>query len=476
MKDLLAEFEASVLRDRVFRRGEKILVAVSGGVDSMVLLHLLSRLAPANGWKLGVAHLNHGLRGRSSDADEALVRRAARQLGWQVFVERIPKGELKQVPKLSLEMAARQRRHKFWAGAAREFGTRKIALAHHADDQVELLFLRLLRGSGAQGLSGMRPLSPLPGHRNLTLARPMLDLEKRDLESYAAQQRVRFRKDATNNAFEIPRNRIRHELLPLLKRHYQPALGTVITRVMKLLGGDAEVIQGLAEDWSENRGQRGQEPGRVASFDALPIAVRRRVLHDQLLARKVVPDFALVESLVSHSNRVICAKCTESIQGSQRSWGVSRDGSGQVHLSPVGTDVPAQAALSLDLNARSGRVVYGGVEIRWKILKRNRKAMPLRRRRSQETVEFFDADQVGSSLVLRHWLPGDRYQPIGLAGTRKLQDCFTDLKMARELRQKALVAESIHGDIFWVERLRIGERFKITDRTARVLVWRWRTA
>src|SRR5208337_2330462 len=150
----------------------------SGGVDSMVLLHALHRLAKQHGWQLTVAHFNHRLRGRASDADENLVRRTAAAMKLAVVAGRADVKAFARKSKLSIEMAARKLRHEFLAREARKRKIRIVALAHHADDQVELFFLRLLRGTGGEGLAGMKWRSPLSADPRLTLVRPLLDVTK----------------------------------------------------------------------------------------------------------------------------------------------------------------------------------------------------------------------------------------------------------------------------------------------------------
>ena len=196
MVDLIQTVEKSMRTRAACKRGEHILVAVSGGVDSMVLLHALNVLVLETGWKLTVAHFNHHLRGRSSDADERLVRRVARDLKLKIIVGH---GDVRKFAKthgLSIEMAARQLRHEFLALAARRVKARKLALAHHADDQVELFFLRLLRGAGSDGLSGMSPVSPSPADPKLKIIRPLLEISKHALVEFARGRRILFREDA----------------------------------------------------------------------------------------------------------------------------------------------------------------------------------------------------------------------------------------------------------------------------------------
>src|ERR1044071_5851301 len=151
-----------ISRRSMLRRGQRLLVAVSGGADSVVLLHVLSHLALQQKWRLIVGHLNHGLRGRSSDADERLVRKTARALKLPIVVGKAEVRRLGEERGLSVEMAGRKARHDFFAKTARRLKIPTVALAHHADDQLELFFLRVLRGTGTQGIAGMRWANPSP--------------------------------------------------------------------------------------------------------------------------------------------------------------------------------------------------------------------------------------------------------------------------------------------------------------------------
>src|ERR1700677_2278987 len=177
-------------------RETNILVAVSGGVDSMVLLHLLKALSVERRWKLTVAHFNHRLRGRASDADEVFVRKTAKGMKLPFVSKRADVKRFARESKLSIEMAARKLRHEFLAEVARACKIKTIALAHHADDQVELFFLRLLRGAGGSGLAGMKWRSPSPMNPRIFLIRPLLDQIKAALQAYADQSRTAFREDA----------------------------------------------------------------------------------------------------------------------------------------------------------------------------------------------------------------------------------------------------------------------------------------
>ncbi len=452
MSDFLQRVEHSVVSRQLLRRGQKVLVAVSGGADSMVLLHALHRLAREQKWKLAVAHFNHQLRGRSSDADERLVRATARRLKLPCVVER---GEVKRFAgerKLSIEMAARRLRHDFLARAARQHRIHIVALAHHADDQVELFFLRLLRGAGAKGLAGMKWRGPLPSDAGVTLIRPLLDQAKSALLDFAREGNIRFREDASNASRDIPRNRIRHELLPLLRRDFQPALPDIILRQMEVLGAESDFLDGVAQAWLSD--------GSRAVFDDLHPALQRRVLQLQLTGMEVRFDFDLIEQLrTSVEHPVMVSPALR----------VRRDRAGQLRVENMETVRFATTAATVALKPTKGEIRFDGVRLCWQA-----ETKPSARRpAAQPGCEWFDADKVGLEVVLRHWRAGDRFQPIGMASASKLQDLFTDLKIPRSRRRELIVAATSGGEVWWVEGLRIAERFKLDANTRRRLQWAW---
>jgi len=433
------------------RRGGKLLVAVSGGLDSMVLLHVLNTLAVAEGWQLAVAHFNHQLRGRSSDLDEQLVRRTAAALKLLVTVDRADVNAYAQASGLSLEMAARKLRHEFLARTARADNIPTIALAHHADDQVELFFLRLLRGAGGEGLAGMKWHSPSPMDKRITLIRPLLDWSKTDLETFARTSGIKFRTDATNFNRTLPRNRVRNELLPLLRKKYQPGLNKTVLRMMEIVGAEAELAGDLAARWLT---------GRPRGFARLPVAVQRRVMQSQLPALGLPMDFDLVEQLRLSPNRPVSVGL--------HLYAV-RNAAGRVALQSKPAPAEFQEEqLKATLTGCQGTFAFAHTTIAWERTPAGKWARPT----PQPGREIFDADRVGRSVELRHWRAGDRFQPLGMNTSVKLQDLFTNARIPREQRRGLLVAVA-HGEIFWVEGLRMAEQFKLTADTKHRLIWRW---
>jgi tRNA(Ile)-lysidine synthase len=353
-------------------------------------------------------------------------------------------------------------RHEFLARTAARLRIPSVALAQHADDQLELFFLRLLRGSGGDGLAGMKWRGPSPSGRAIELVRPLLDQSKRVLREWAAEAGVRHREDASNAVLEFQRNRIRHELLPLLRRKYQPALDRTIRRVMEIVGAEAEFASQAGREWL--RGM-GSPKGPRVRFQRLPVAVQRRCVQLQLLRRGIAPDFELVEQLRVNMERPVAVGLARAVLR----YAV-RDRDGRVHVRRVMAEEFKPGAMQVNLRGRAGEVEFGGVSIGWRIL-RGRK---LGRGKGTPGRECFDADRVGSSVILRHWQAGDRFQPIGMDCSVKLQDFFTNQKVPREERRRLIVATTAQGEVFWVEGMRISERFKLSEGTNCRLQWRWK--
>lgn len=448
MRDLLQRAEAEIENRQLLSRGQKFLVAVSGGADSMVLLHTLNSLAAKKRWKISVAHFNHRLRGRASDADEKLVRKTAKKLRLKFFGDAADVKRFAAQSKLSIEMAARKLRHEFLARVARENKISTIALAHHADDQVELFFLRLLRGAGGEGLAGMKWKSLSPADKTIALVRPLLGFSKNEILSFAREQNIPFREDASNLSEDFLRNRIRNELLPLLRKKYQPGLNRAVLRTMEIVGAEAEFV--------------GKSELSNSKFENLHVAIQRRRLQRRLESVGVAGDFDLIEQL---------RKCAGTLVSAGAGVSVKRNERGEIELRREAEPVFDDAELDCELGGKSGDKIFGGKQFGWKISPQKFFSVP----KPKPGIEVFDADKVGREIVLRHWRAGDRFQPIGMKSALKLQDFFVNAKIPAAQRRQLVLATTAGGDIFWVEGLRIGERFKLTVETRRILRWSWRS-
>ena len=450
---LTARVDEMVEHHTLLRPGDRVLIGVSGGLDSIVLLRVLYALSESRTWLFTVAHFDHQLRGMDSRADARFVGRVAARLGLDFIHESGDVTGFAHSNHISVEMAARKLRHRFLAKAARSLGASTIALAHHADDQVELFFLRLLRGAGAEGLGGMDWQGPSPEDHGVRLIRPLLEERREAIAQFASENHIKFREDSSNRSLGILRNRIRHRLLPLLRRRYQAALDPVIMRTMTTLRGDAAFIADQANTWQHAR--------RKTPFARLPPALQRYLLGLQLRQLNVEVGFDLIERLRRRAGERVSIGSGEFL---------NRDVAGKI-LKTGATDFRTEQ-ISLSLEGSAGQLNFGEFELSWRIIKVRRYFRGRTAGRSR--TEVFDADKVGTEILLRHWRPGDRFQPIGLAQSAKLQDLFVNQRIPRERRHGLVVATTAAGDIFWVEDLRIAEGFKLDKATQRGLNWTWR--
>jgi tRNA(Ile)-lysidine synthase len=259
-----------------YSRRRKFLVGVSGGCDSMVLLHLLHR---AGFQKLVVCHLNHALRGKAAQADAKLVERTAAQLGYPCRLDTVNVRDLAKQQQQSIETAARVARHAFFLRCAKAERTKDIFLAHHADDQAETILMNVLRGSSLRGLTGMKSMTTLAN--SLRLLRPFLEVRRETLRELAVNERIRFRDDASNDSSEYVRNRIRLELLPLGADILQRDVVESLLRLAETVREDEAALVQMTSAFICG------ETLRTKDLLAQPVAIQRRVLNDWLQSHQV---------------------------------------------------------------------------------------------------------------------------------------------------------------------------------------------
>ncbi len=450
---------ASVQAQALIPRGGRVVAAVSGGGDSVALLHLLAELAERSLVILaGVAHVNHRLRRPASDEDERFCRELARRFGVPCLVESVPVADVARSRRVSVERAGHHVRHAFFARAAAELGAGRVALGHTIDDQAETVLLRLIRGAGAAGLSGMRP-------RAGVLVRPLLRVGRAELRRYLAAGGTPFREDASNADLRVPRNRVRHELLPQL-RTYSP-------RIVEALARQADIAR-ADEAWLSRRANEAaadlvsQERGLVeldaAGLAALPPALARRVARDAL-------------ARVEPRRREIGFDAIERVR---------RTAAG----GPARTDLPGcraeRAAGRVRLVPRRGRtgpaprpgfayrlaipgevsVPEAGVRVRAEVVEAAAGAGDP----GGDGRTALVALPAAATLVVRSWRFGDRYRPLGLGGrSRKLQDLFVDRKVPRDERTRVPLVLDAAGRVIWVVGFGIGHDFRAGEGDESVL-------
>ncbi len=456
---MLENIRQTIARHRLFRPGDCVLVAVSGGADSFALLHALLVLQPALRVRLAVAHFNHQLRGRSADADQRFVTQLAVSLHLPYWTGAGDVRAEARRKKTSIEMAARDLRYAFLIDAAKQAGAHCIATAHTADDQAETFLLNLARGAGRRGLGGMTPLAKRGGVR---LVRPMLGVRHRDAVAYLRRRRLAWREDASNRDPLFLRNRVRHEILPFLERRLQPGLRSVLVRTADILREEDAWLDRLAKR-ALARSRAADETGalQVEKLARLSLPARRRVLRLWLLEQGVPPNSA-DQLAVDRAESLLDSKQGRKTVALEGGWRVVR----QYDRLLLTRSIRLQKAFAVRLSV-PGSMVLADVGVRFHI----EKTRGFERTRSDSIGSlparaWLDAQTVGrSALWARSWKPGDRIRPLGMTGTVKLQDLFTNAKLPRDQRSRIPVL-ICRDQVVWVPGYRPARDWAVRDANA----------
>ncbi len=456
---------ASVEGQALIPRGGRVVAAVSGGGDSVALLHLLAELAGRSLLTLaGVAHVNHRLRRPASDEDERFCRDLARRFGVPCLVESVAVADVARSRRVSVERAGHQVRHAFYARAAGELGAARVALGHTIDDQAETVLLRLIRGAGAAGLSGMRPRAGI-------LVRPLLAVGRAALRRYLADGGIPFREDASNADLRVPRNRVRHELLPHL-RTYSPRIVEALARQADIARADEAWLSRRANEAATELVSQERGPVEVdaAGLAALPPALARRVARAALA--RVASDrreigFDAIERVRRMAAEGRPARADVPGCRVERSAGrlrlVPRRGRGGPAPPPgfaYRLEIPGEVSVP-EADVRIRAEVVGPVAAA-------ALAGGAAGRAGGETAVV--ALPAAAALVVRSWRFGDRYRPLGLAGrSRKLQDLFVDRKVPRDERKRVPLVLDAAGRVIWVVGFGIDHDFRPGEGSESVL-------
>ena len=465
-------------------RGEPVVVGVSGGPDSLCLLHVLRQLAGDYDLALHVAHLNHQIRGAEADADAAFVAALAAEWGLPCTVATRDVPTLARQPKLAVEEAARQVRYTFLAEVAGQVGSRTVAVGHNAGDQAETVLMHFLRGAGLAGLRGMLPRTPLSDYRllegqtgvALSLVRPLLETPRTEIETYCAEHGLQPRFDRSNLDTTYFRNRLRHELIPYLET-YRPNVREVIRRTARVAVDDYALLREVLEEAWVKVARAAKDEAIIldlAGWRALPLSLQRATLREAVhrLRRNLRNiSFCHIEDAVTVAREKATGAVASLPQGLRLTIGYEALTVSGEDYRPVPLDWPALLVSDLPLNLPGCTPLPGPagwqVEARWLLPE----ALPPDWLTNPDPWQaFLDARAAGEGLALRRRRPGDRFQPQGMAGRSKsLSDFLINTKVPAAWRDWVPLLVSGDDRILWVAGWRLGERARVTPKTERVL-------
>lgn len=455
---LLSKVKRTITRHGLLQLGDRVVVALSGGIDSMVLLHLLLSLKIELDLHLHIAHLDHMFRGEKSRHEAYLIGQLALELGLPSTIGSIDVPKLQKEKGLSPQEAARQARHGFLVEVAEREKASRIALGHHLDDQAETVLINLLRGSGARGLAG------IPIIRG-SFVRPLLEVSRREIQGHAESFGIPYLEDPSNREEGYLRNRVRLELLPYLARVFNPKICEVLAETADLLREDDAFLSNLTQETlfslilsHEEKKVHLSLPG----LKELPAALRRRAIREtvRIIRGDILPP----------TGRLIAA--LEDAVLKKKTGAQIPLGKGMVavfhHDELVlkrGEERPKR--MEVTNLALPGRTYIPAIER--EIVTEIIENQGLEFKQVPEGTALMDFEMVRPPIYLRSRRKGDRFYPLGLGGQKKLQDFFVDCKVPRHKRD--LVPILVDSEkVLWVVGMRIDERVRVRAETKQVLI------
>ncbi|HVP79247.1 MAG TPA: tRNA lysidine(34) synthetase TilS [Thermodesulfobacteriota bacterium] len=457
---LFDRFRRTIDRYRLLEMGDRLIVGVSAGVDSMVLLHLLNACRETFDLSLVVAHVNHGFRPEESEREAELVQRESARLHLPFEYGQFNVREFQKLARLSPQDAARRVRFHFFDDLLHKHQAQKIALGHNADDQVETVLLRLLRGSGLRGLKGILPI------REGKVIRPLLEVWREEIDSFASEKGIPFLSDSSNLKNDYLRNRIRHSLIPLIEGEYQPHFKETLLRTSTILREEDDYLTGGSEEAYQKvvYEAKGILSFRWSEYQSLHRAIQwrliRRIIERVHDAGAVMEDGLEADVLHLFQKLLQRSPCF-LLELEHGFWAEKRYDAVSVGKREVKIPPPFEVAL-----LSPGRTFIEAIGKEVVIEETDRDQ--LGDYGGPSGTALMDYESLRFPLKMRNFRPGDRFSPLGVRGTQKLKDFFIDHKVPKFERSSVplLISEE---EIAWVVGYRIDERVKVTEKTKRVL-------
>ncbi|TXK78253.1 tRNA lysidine(34) synthetase TilS [Paenibacillus sp. N3.4] len=460
--NLVATVEQRIVEEHLVDAGDVVVVAVSGGPDSVALLHVLFSLADRYSWKLVVAHLNHQFRGAESDAEAAYVGELAALMGLPCEIGVIDVPAYIQQTSLNGQAAAREKRYEFLLQVAADYQAQRIAFAHHADDQAETILMRLLRGTGPSGLVGMPERR---SEKKVELIRPFLRIYKTDIVNYCAQHEITYYKDSSNELRKYFRNQVRLDIMPMLKQ-YNEQLPESLNRLTEMMRAEDDYLTEAAQHAFHQIITCEQAVCRFerSDFTKLHVALQRRLIK------------LILNCLCLGSDRLDFTKI-EFI----RAFVLHEQVSNQIFQADEQLYIVREyEAIQFQIIAPSSRpymyeVEYGSSELSLPEAETQmccswiKMGKEISASSSTATEVFLDLDQLSLPLAVRSRRLGDRFEPYGLNGSKKVKDMFIDAKMPLSRRDVIPMLVDASGRILWIAGFRRSKHALVGSDTEHVL-------
>lgn len=442
---LLRNFTHYIRKQNLFSPNQTVIIAVSGGIDSLVMLDLFAQLQESWNLQLYIAHINHQLRGKESDGDEKFVKKIAEQYGIPFYGERA--GTRALAKKKNLQQTAREIRYSFFEKLKKSLKADCIATAHNANDNAETILFNLFRGSGMEGLAGIPPF-----HREKKIIRPLLFAFREQISAYAKERRLVWREDSSNKKETYSRNYIRKNLLPAIQK-LNPSVVQTLNQEAEIFRDGKKFIDELLEEILRELIQKrsGVYLLKVQKIKKHHLFIQKMTLRVLLNELGIEPAFKHIISIIELFDRQ-----KGTIIQLSKSWRAERTGEAIEFY-------PKKKVKNVMLKLlKPGTVSTKQFTIELFPVKRE-----VQKFRKDPFVEFVDAESISFPIHIRSWKSGDSFIPLGMKGSKKLSDFFTDLKLTQNQKNNVPILES-KNRIVWVGGCRLDDRFKITSKTKHV--------
>ena len=439
---MLEEFRRFILSNSLHQPNDRILLAVSGGIDSMVLLHLYF----AAGYKPGIAHCNFHLRGAESDADEKFVKSSAENMDAAYHQQDFDTEQSADESGISIQMAARNLRYRWFEEILKRHGYNFIATAHNQDDEIETFFINLSRGTGIRGLTGI----PV---RSEKVIRPLLFASRESIVDYAIEHDIRFREDSSNASDKYLRNRVRHHLIPMLEEE-NPSFRMALMDTMRKLSETEKLYQQelaqLKQRLVRTEGDRIRIAIRELSALDAKQSILFEILSDYNFSSQAMED--IIHSLEGPSGKQFLSTTHRIVKDRE-----------DLIITPLDKEEDRKYYLERE----TGRITEP-VDLEWMVVDHTETFhIP-----NERKIACLDLQKLHFPMMLRHWQTGDYFQPLGMQGMKKISDYLIDIKVSLPDKERTWLLTS-GSKIVWVIGQRIDDRFKVRPETRQVLMMKF---
>lgn len=477
---LLEKVREIIVKEKLLEVGDTIVVGVSGGPDSVCLLHLLTQLSDDFSFNIIVAHVNHQLRAKESDRDEKFVRELCRKRKLKFVSKSVNIRRLKKPGKSSIEEIAREKRYEYFGKLVQKYRATKIVLGHHADDQIETVLMHLLRGSGSEGLAGIRSKrffgyihiehGHSGHHEPVYIVRPLLEVTRREILDYLKKSKLSYREDSSNTNIAFLRNKIRHKLIPHLEKEYNPQLRNSLLRTADILAKEEDFWETFISSFLRNLdiplySDHFHYP--MVQLQNSPIAMQRRLVRtflEYVQGHLQQIDYSHIDSIL------------DMIQHPEKESTIQLPGKYSVSIEKEFLIVkPKTIPLKkiekiyrLTIPSKThlkewGMTIHVGATGRSpKLLQK------ILSGKIPSDTAYLDLDKITGPLTIRAWQPGDKFVPLGMKGQKKLQDFFIDRKIPLEQRHQIPILCD-KSKILWIIGHQISDLARVTPSTQTLL-------